>query len=155
MSTNIWKCRRTGQCCKLFTFTGVQVSEAEWKLLEKAIKLLNLPKEEFEECKSQHTLPVIGNKPPKRCVFLKGKNICSIYQKRPKRCREYPLMVQKHKDSVAFHISEDCPRGKELSKIIKTNPPQSFKKIIGNIKVKMILESFFEKSMQAYYDEEG
>lgn len=136
MSKNIWKCRRTGQCCKLFVFTGVQVSVREWELLEKDIKLLNLPKKEFEKSKSQLTLPIRGKKPPKRC-------------------REYPLMVQKYKDSVVFHISNDCPRGEELSKILQINPPQELKRIIGNRKVKVVLESFFEKGMQAYYDEEG
>jgi len=155
MSTDIWECRRTGQCCRLFVFTGVQVSEAEWELLEKDIKLLKLPKEEFKKYESQRTLPLIGNKPPKRCAFLKGENICTIYQKRPKRCREYPIMVQKYRDSIVFHISDDCPRGEDLSKIIQTNPPQKLKKNIGNRKLKVVLESFFEKSMQAYCDEEG
>lgn len=155
MSKNIWKCRRTGQCCKLFVFTGVQVSVREWELLEKDIKRLNLPRKEFEKFKSQLTLPIRDKKPPKRCAFLKGKNICLIYEKRPKRCREYPLMVQKYKDSVVFHISNDCPRGEELSRMLQINPPQKLKRIIGNRKVKVVLESFFEKGMQAYYDEEG
>lgn len=155
MLKDIWKCRRTGQCCKLFVFTGVQISDREWKLLEKDIKLLKLSKEEFEKFKSQRTLPVIGKKPPKRCAFLKGENICVIYQKRPERCREYPIMIQQYKNSVIFHVSSDCPRGEELSKIIKTNPPIKLKKIIGDREVKVILESFFEKKMQEYYDEEG
>lgn len=155
MPTDIWKCRRTGQCCKLFVFTGVPVSRAEWKLLEKDIKFLNLSKKEFEKCKSQLTLPIRGKTPPKRCTFLKGKNICAIYQKRPTRCREYPVMVKKYKDSVIFHISDDCPRGEELSKIIQTNPPPRLKKFITNRKVKIVLESFFEKSMQRYYNEES
>jgi hypothetical protein len=59
MPKYIWQCRRTGQCCRLFVFTGVQVSSREWKLLEKDIKLLNLSKEDFEKYKDQRTLPVI------------------------------------------------------------------------------------------------
>jgi len=155
MSKNIWKCRRTGQCCKLFVFTGVQISDREWELLEKDIKLLKLSKEEFEKYKSQHTLPVIGKKPPKRCAFLKGKNICIIYKKRPKRCREYPIMVQRYKNSIVFHISDDCPRGKELASMIETKTPPELNRIIGKKKIKVTLESFFEKSAQAYYDEES
>ncbi|MFA5143732.1 MAG: YkgJ family cysteine cluster protein [Candidatus Omnitrophota bacterium] len=155
MPKYIWQCERTSRCCKLFVFTGVQVSNREWKLLEKDIKLLKLSKEDFEKYKSQHTLPVVGKNPPKKCAFLKGKNICVIYKKRPKRCREYPIMVQQYKDSVVFHVSDDCPRGKELASIIETKTPPKLNKLIGKRKIKVILESFFEKSTQAYYDEES
>lgn len=154
MRTDIWECRRAGQCCKLFIFTGVQVSEREWKILEEDIKLLKLSKKEFDKCKSQCTLPVVGKKPPKRCAFLKGKNICIVYKKRPSRCLEYPVMIQQYIDSVVFHVSDDCPRGEELAGMIKTNPLPKLKKITGNRKVKVILGSFFEKGMQEYYDEE-
>ena len=155
MSKYIWQCRRTGRCCKLFVFSGVRASDKEWKLLEKDIKLLKLSKEEFERCENQHTLPVIGKNPPKKCAFLKGKNTCIVYEKRPGRCQEYPIMIQRYKDSVTFHISDDCPRGKELTKMIETNTPPKLKSIIDSRKTRVMLESFFEKSAQEYYDEES
>jgi len=84
---------------------------------------------------------IIGAKPPKKCAFLNGKNICKIYDRRPARCREYPLMIDRN--SKTINISSDCPRSSVLLKEIKKS---------GGFRIKLF--SFFEKSMRTYLDEE-
>lgn len=69
-------CKRCGKCCKLFVFTGVIVTDTEWDILAQEIKSLNLPQEIFEICKDRKTLPIIGEKPPKKCAFLRDDNLC-------------------------------------------------------------------------------
>lgn len=147
-------CKRSGICCKLFVMTGVSVTDKEWDILELEIKSLNLPPEIFEICKYQKTLPIIGEKPPKRCAFLRDDNICLIYSKRPLRCREYPVMIQQSKDVVFLHVSTDCPRGKEIAGIIKSNPPDWIKQYAVNKKIEVVSCSFFENSICRYNDEE-
>ena len=43
-------------------------------------------------------------------------------------------------------VSDDCPRGEELYKRIKQNPPLRLKRMIRDKKVKVSLYSFFEKN---------
>jgi len=153
-SSDIWECNRDGTCCRLFVFTGVTVSEREWNLLEPEIKSLGLSADIFKICKDQKTLPVIGEKPPKKCAFLKDDNICLIYLKRPSRCREYPIMIQQRKDTVILHVSTDCPRGKDIAKTIKPNPPDWIKRYTDKKKIKVVSGSFYENSIYRYNDEE-
>ena len=150
---DIWECKRTGSCCQLFVFTGVQVSESEWDLLELEIKSLRLSHEVFDTCKNQKTLPLIGEQSPKKCAFL-SDNRCLIYAKRPRRCREYPIIVTKTEDSVTLHISTDCPRSESISTIIRTNPPYWIKDQLKDKKIKIVIDSFFEKSMCELLGEE-
>ncbi|MBU4312519.1 MAG: YkgJ family cysteine cluster protein [Candidatus Omnitrophica bacterium] len=154
-NSNLWKCKQDGDCCSLFVFTGVVVTDKEWDLLEKDILSLKLPAPIFKTCKIQKTLPTLGKKPPKRCVFLKRKNTCMIYKNRPQRCREYPLMIQQYKKVVKVNISQDCPRGEELSRMLRKDSPHWFKKIVKNKKVEISVFSFYDNSISQYYDEES
>lgn len=153
-NSKFWKCIQCGKCCTLFVFTGVVVTTKEWKLLENDILKLKLSQIVLETCKSQRTLPVIGKKPPKKCAFLKHEKICAIYSKRPKRCREYPLLIHDYGKSIRINISEDCPRSKELLDELLNKPPTWLKIKTKHKKLQIVPFSFFDESMRRYLDEE-
>lgn len=146
------ECQRCGKCCKLFVFTGVQLTDEECIELEKNIK--NFKKPDLEIIKRLKTLPIVGDKPPKKCTLLEGENDCGIYSKRPQRCREYPVIVQPGKRYFSINISQDCPRGIYLYNQFKKEIPEYIKKKSLGKEIKLRFTSFFEMSMNRFLDEE-
>jgi Fe-S-cluster containining protein len=153
---NIWSCSRCGECCKQFVSCGVKLEKQEIALIIDKIKLLD----GIEDCIIKDisilgSLSSIGNKPPKRCLFLSGKNFCLLHSVKPLRCREYPVLLEKiDSSSVIINISSDCPRGEKIASVIKESPPDWLKKHIGEKQLVVNFFSFFErKYCQAYGDE--
>ena len=134
----------------MFVFSGVYLEKKERTHFLESIAKLNIPSDLIDECKkSFYTLPVRGEIPPKKCIFLEGRS-CSIYEIRPQRCREYPVMISVKKDVVDIDVSFDCPRGEKLAQLIKTNPPPYIREIAGIRKINVRCFSFFEKQMNDY-----
>ena len=152
-SDKTWECLKCGNCCKLFVATGVSVSEHEWDVLEEEIKKLQLDLYVLEQAKNTKSLPLVGETPPKTCIFLKG-SLCSIYEKRPQKCREYPIMISSGEEVVRFHVSEDCPRGGKITELLKNNPPEWIKTVMEGKRPEIITSSFFDERMRQFLGEE-
>jgi len=150
---DIWECLRCGECCKRFVRTGVSVTEQEWNILEEETKKLGLDPDVVHHARDTKTLPITGKTPPKTCAFLETAK-CAIYNKRPQKCKEYPIMIKQFEKVLEFHIDTDCPRGQRIAKVLKDNPPCWLKNIIGDKNFEVCTASFFDRSMSHYLAEE-
>lgn len=151
----MWRCLRCGDCCKLFVFSGVIVTEEEYIKIATFVKeQLSLNKFIPYFKKPIQYLPTLGEKPPKICIFQKN-NTCMIHPCRPQRCKEYPMMVQENEKQLILHVSEDCRGCEEILSILRTTPPLWIEKKAKNKEVKIVTESFYEQKITSYYDEEG
>lgn len=56
---------------------------------------------------------------------------------------------------LIVQVSTDCPRGEQISKIIKDKIPAFLRKIIGNKKPKIVSDSFYEESICDYFGDES
>lgn len=100
-------CKRCGDCCRKIC-TVISFSKEEFRKIAKYLKT------DYKTLKKKtHAIPCgdgsvrISGKP---CIFLKGKNVCTIYEVRPLVCRAYPA------GSVIINniLPSDCPIGEEL-----------------------------------------
>ncbi|MFH1834976.1 MAG: YkgJ family cysteine cluster protein [Methanobacteriota archaeon] len=117
---NIWTCLRCGKCCKSFVCTGPEITDREKTMILNYINKLvitpHLNKIEFnlEDVKNhlheKPYLPVLGVKPPKKCVFL-SDNICLIHKVKPQICRNYPIELL---NKTKIIVDLDCPRGRDI-----------------------------------------
>ena len=89
-------CLECGNCCKT---TGPLFTKAD---IERIAKYLRLKPQQFIEKylrvdeENDHVLQRVP------CTFLDSENYCSIYDVRPKACREFP-----HTDRKKFHQISD------------------------------------------------
>lgn len=86
-------CTTCGNCCKEM---GVAVEPEE---IERLAKHMGISAEEFE---NRHVAVDEGEKymPETPCPFL-GGTLCTIYEDRPKVCREFPYL---HKDEFSTRL---------------------------------------------------
>lgn len=91
-------CLKCANCCKttgpLFTSADIKRISAKLKLSEKAFVQKYLRKDEDQD--------MVLQKVP--CTFLGEDNRCSIYEFRPKACREYPHTDQNDQPSI-YHLT--------------------------------------------------
>jgi Fe-S-cluster containining protein len=149
----IWECLKCGKCCKLFVGTGVSVSNREWDVLKEEVKKLELDPHILEYARRTKSLPLVGETPPKACIFLEG-SLCSIYEKRPQKCREYPVMISSSEKVVRLHVSEDCPRGEKITQLLRNNPPEWIETVIEGKRLEVVASSFFDERMRQFLGEE-
>jgi Fe-S-cluster containining protein len=111
-----------GSCCKLFVFSGPRLTEDEWESLEKDIESKCSSPAEFEKFRNLKALPVSGGQIPYACAFLSPEGLCTIYDKRPRVCRAYPVVFFKSIDRIHVKISEDCFGWEEAKNKVTQNP---------------------------------
>jgi Fe-S-cluster containining protein len=91
-------CLKCANCCKttgpLFTSSDIKRISSKLKLSEKEFVQKYLRKDEDND--------MVLQKVP--CTFLGEDNHCSIYEFRPKACREYPHTDQKDQPSI-YHLT--------------------------------------------------
>lgn len=91
-------CLACANCCKttgpLFTSTDISRISSKLKMSEKEFIEKYLRRDEDND--------MVLQKVP--CVFLDAENYCSIYEFRPKACREYPHTDQNDQASI-FHLT--------------------------------------------------
>lgn len=91
-------CLKCANCCKttgpLFTSSDIKRISSKLKLSEKEFVQKYLRKDEDNDM-------VLQNVP---CTFLGVDNRCSIYEFRPKACREYPHTDQSDQPSI-YHLT--------------------------------------------------
>lgn len=92
-------CQRCGACCTVFD--GVKVSKGE-------IKRLTPPQTVWRDTFMLFARSTYMKQP---CRFYDGaKNGCSVYNIRPRTCREFPVCIMEspnHKKLMV--VSENCP----------------------------------------------
>lgn len=103
----------------------------------------------IKQINEKEYIPVTGDTPPKRCVFLSGSKLCVIYQIRPKICIDYPLEVVSSGSSGKIRVDLGCPRSKQIIKELKKGKyPDYIKDEINFLKkIKVEDEHFFDEKM--------
>ena len=118
-ASNCWRC---GDCCKDLE-RGLKVTEAEWEVVKGAINGLSLEPVTIKEAKRCLRLPTKEENGSRTCVFLRGENVCQVYEKRPEECRRFPVVVLESPNSVTFVVSSICPRAECLTTLFKASLP--------------------------------
>lgn len=110
-------CLKCGNCCKttgpLFTSSDIKRISAKLKLSEKAFVEKYLRLDEDQDWVLQQV----------PCTFLGSDNRCSIYEFRPKACREYPHTDQDDQPSI-YHLTlknaSICPAVSDILEKIRS-----------------------------------
>ena len=83
-------CKGCGLCCKIEGFVFLREGEAE-----KIAKYLNMDVYSFtgKYCRIvNRKLLALKDKPESNeCIFLDENNLCTIYEVRPKQCKDFPF----------------------------------------------------------------
>lgn len=91
-------CLKCANCCKttgpLFTASDIKRISSKLKLTEKDFIKKYLRKDEDNDMVLQQV----------PCTFLGEDNLCSIYEFRPKACRQYPHTDQNDQPSI-YHLT--------------------------------------------------
>lgn len=112
-------CLKCANCCKttgpLFTSADITRISSKLKLSEKEFIAKYLREDEDND--------MVLQKVP--CVFLDAENYCSIYEFRPKACREYPHTHQSDQTAI-FHLTlknaSICPAVFDILEKIRKKP---------------------------------
>ncbi len=152
-----FECNRCGKCCTLFDKTGPFITPLEKRTILTFISEQNL-KEHFGTktlntieniLEKNNYIQVVGNKPPKKCIFLKNNN-CLIYKVRPFDCRIYPVSIEPKGKKLL--VDKDCPLNSVLlNQLERHNYPEFLKNEINGIDEFEVHSSyFFDNKMKAY-----
>jgi Fe-S-cluster containining protein len=94
-----FKCQRCGACCNVFE--GVKISKGE-------IKRLAVPQHEWCATFRQFARSTYLKQPCRYYDNADGK--CTIYNIRPRTCREFPTRIEEGpKSARRIIVSENCP----------------------------------------------
>ena len=129
-------CWRCGECCRSLV-TGVKITQQEWEAIEEDINKLGLDPVTIQESKAR--LPTKGEDDLRRCVFLKGKNVCEIYDKRPEECRRFPIWTIEGGVMITFVVSYICPRAQALAMHLKEELPDWAKELLNGRPYRVVL----------------
>lgn len=103
-----FRCQRSGNCCRVGT-GRVWLKNGE---LEAMAEALDMSAQGFAD---QHVVAVgervsLRERSDGRCVLLEGQCHCTVYEARPKQCRDYPDWPILRDDPKAFaRATEYCP----------------------------------------------
>ena len=117
-------CRACANCCRE---PRVNLSHCD---IETLARYLGMP---TEQVVTEYTNPdpedreTILRQTKDGCVFLKG-NLCTVYEARPRACREFPYLVSDHR-SLGGRMSSVC-RHASICPIIY-NTLEAYKHVVG------------------------
>ena len=99
-------CSKCGACCRLFI---VDLTKEEYL----SGKYITDFKDQFDSFKQADMAGanLLAQKEDKSCVYLEN-NICTIYHKRPKTCREFSCSSKKNKYRELIKIIKDYKKNK-------------------------------------------
>ena len=115
-------CCRCGECCRSL-LKGVKVTQQEWEAIEEHINKLGLDPVTIQESKASLRLPTKGEDDLRRCIFLKGKNVCEVYDRRPEECKRFPIWTIEGRVMTTFVVSYICPRAEALAMCLEEDLP--------------------------------
>lgn len=152
MSSNSdpWVCKEDGKCCSLFVRTGPHLSGEEVQLIASRMESLGYPADNTDIIMESHYIPLIGDTPPKSCIFLED-NRCKIHDIKPQDCKFYPLQIDTRDDTIRIIISLECPRGEDIEQAIKDgNIPHWLEEQLVGKEVKTEFRSDYEERIKYY-----
>lgn len=135
VTSSCWRC---GECCRGLV-KGVKVTQREWEALEEHIDKLGLDAVTIREAKASLRLPTKGEDDSKRCVFLKGKNVCEVYERRPEECKRFPIWTIEGRVMVTFVVSYICPRAEALAVHLKEDVPDWARELLNGRAYRVVL----------------
>lgn len=101
-------CKRCGDCCRTIC-KSIAFSKEELKAVSKYLKI------PYKKLKRKIRAIPLGSQifdvPGKPCPFLKGRNVCTIYEVRPIVCKIYPFGAAALKVAMNFEVdlNTNCP----------------------------------------------
>jgi Fe-S-cluster containining protein len=118
---------------------GVKVTQEEWRALEEDIDKLGLAPVTIQEARASLRLPTKGENDLRRCVFLKGKNVCEVYESRPQECRRFPIWTIEGRVMITFVVSYVCPRAEALAVRLKKDLPDWARELLNGRPYRVVL----------------
>ncbi|MFP4267854.1 MAG: YkgJ family cysteine cluster protein, partial [Spirochaetaceae bacterium] len=88
-------CLKCGNCCRA---VGPKLNNSDTARLAKALSLKKKEIEKLYLAIDEDGDTVFNTRP---CPFLQNNNLCLIYEKRPKACREYPHTGGQYSGSIS------------------------------------------------------
>ncbi|MBU0628298.1 MAG: YkgJ family cysteine cluster protein [Nanoarchaeota archaeon] len=104
--SNKVECSRCGACCKLFI---VDLTKQEY-LSGKYDTMIKEPTDNFKQA-DMAGANILAQKDDKSCIYLEN-NTCTIYNKRPKTCREFSCSSKKNKYTELRKIIKEHKKDK-------------------------------------------
>lgn len=135
IASSCWRC---GECCRSLV-KGVKVTQQEWEAIEEHVDKLGLDPVTIQESKASLRLPTKGEGDLRRCVFLKGKNVCEIYDRRPEECKRFPIWTIEGRVMMTFVVSYVCPRAEALAMHLKEDLPDWAKELLNGRPYRVVL----------------
>ena len=135
VASSCWRC---GECCRSLV-KGVKVTQQEWEAIEEHIDKLGLNPVTIRESKASLRLPTKGEDDLRRCVFLKGKNVCEVYERRPEECKRFPIWTIEGRVITTFVVSYICPRAEVLAMRLKEDLPDWAKELLNGKSYRVVL----------------
>jgi Fe-S-cluster containining protein len=105
ISTNIFACRKCGDCCK--GFGGTYLSNAD---IAKIADFIGICPETFVStyCRMSGNRPLLAQKANGYCVFW--DRICTIHPVKPRMCRQWPYIESVLRETENWRIMGSmCP----------------------------------------------
>lgn len=134
-ASDCWQC---GECCRGL-LKGVKVSQQEWEVLEEHMDRLGLNPIIMREANISLRLPAKAERDLNRCVFLKGSNMCEVYEKRPKECKRFPIWMVEGRAMITFVVSSICPRAEALTLHLEKYLPDWAKELLNGRPYRVVL----------------
>jgi len=131
-------CWRCGECCRTLV-TGVKITQQEWEAIEEDINKLGLDPVTIQEAKASLRLPTKGEDESRRCIFLKGKNVCEVYDRRPEECKKFPIWTIEGRVMTTFVVSYVCPRAEALAMRLKEDLPDWARESLNGKSYRVVL----------------
>jgi len=152
---NIWTCLKCGKCCSSFVRTGPEVLLIEKKFIldslhdskiKAHIKNNHLKLVDIRRQINTGYLPLIGNEPPKKCIFRSKSNLCMIHKIKPEICKIFPVEVI---SPTSIIIDSECPRAEKIMKELKNHKYPRYIRDKINTKKSITIEGvhFFDRKM--------
>jgi len=135
IASSCWRC---GECCRSL-LKGVKVTQQEWEAIEEHINKLGLDPVTIQESKTSLRLPTKGEDDLRRCVFLKGKNVCEIYDRRPAECKRFPIWTIEGRVMMTFVVSYVCPRAEAWAMCLKEELPDWARELLNGKCYRVVL----------------
>ncbi len=131
-------CWRCSECCRSLV-KGVKITQQEWEAIGEGINKLGLDPVAIQDSKASLRLPTRGENDLRRCVFLKGKNVCEIYDMRPEECKRFPIWTIEGRVMMTFVVSYICRRAEDLAMHLKEELPDWAKELLNGRPYRVVL----------------
>jgi len=135
IASSCWRC---GECCRSLV-KGVKVTQQEWEAIEEHINKLGIDSVTIQESKGSLRLPTKGADDLRRCVFLKGNNVCEVYDRRPEECKRFPIWTIEGRVMTTFIVSYVCRWAEVVAMRSKEELPDWARELLNGKPYRVVL----------------